>query len=227
MTGDTLSFTDAIVGATGAVVSSMKVNAAVPVFPNASVWLATMVCVPSNRPVGVNDHTPAPFEVVVPRTVVPSVSVTSALASLVPVSASLEVTLSLAEDPVSVARFSVSIGPMVLKVKITGALVPVLPATSVSLATILWVPLPNSVTLVLHKPPLPTVAVASGVGPLSNNVTVVPMSATSTVPDIVWAAWLVGPPAVVIDTTGAVVSMVTAWLAVVRSTLPAVSTIRA
>src|SRR6266436_1177039 len=74
----------------GLVESTVDVIAGVVVVPNASVWLATMVCDPSDRPVGVNDQTPAPFEVVVPRTVAPSVSVTTALASLVPVSASFE-----------------------------------------------------------------------------------------------------------------------------------------
>src|SRR5258706_103106 len=92
----------------GAVVSNVKVSDAVPVFPNPSVWLARMVCNPSDRPAGVNDQTPTPFEVVVPRTVAPSVSVTSVLASPVPVSASLEVTLSLADDPVSLVRPAVT-----------------------------------------------------------------------------------------------------------------------
>src|SRR6266404_5747587 len=100
----------------GLEVSSVKLSAAVPVLPNASVWLATMVCDPSDRPVGVNDQTPAPFEVVVPRTVVPSVSVTTALASLNPVNASFEVILSANDAPVSATRLSVTVGPMVLKV---------------------------------------------------------------------------------------------------------------
>ena len=42
----------------GAVVSSMKLSEAVPVLPKVSVWLATMVCTPSARPLGVNDHAP-------------------------------------------------------------------------------------------------------------------------------------------------------------------------
>ena len=42
----------------GAVVSNMKLSEAVPVLPRASVWLATIVCAPSARPVGVNDHAP-------------------------------------------------------------------------------------------------------------------------------------------------------------------------
>src|SRR4029077_17481519 len=50
-----------------------------------------MVCKPCARPLGVNDHTPLTLAVVVPRTVEPSLMVTVALASAVPVSASLAV----------------------------------------------------------------------------------------------------------------------------------------
>ncbi|WP_354258561.1 hypothetical protein [Bradyrhizobium sp. F1.13.3] len=52
-----------------------------------------------------------------------------------------------------------------------------------------------------------------------------PASATSTVPAMVWFAWFVGPPALEIVMVGAVVSIVTALLAVVPM-LPAVSMIR-
>src|SRR6266478_1052619 len=83
----------------------------------------------------------------------------------------------------------------------------------------LWVPLPDSVTLVLHEPPLPTVTVASAVVPLSNSVTVVP---ASPVPEIGCAAWLVVPPGLVIATAGATVSTV-AVTADVVVTLPAAS----
>ena len=62
-------------------VSSVKVNDAVPVLPATSVSLATMVCAPCARPLGVNDQAPLAFAVVVPSTVAPSVSVTTALAS--------------------------------------------------------------------------------------------------------------------------------------------------
>ena len=40
----------------GAAVSSVKLSEAVPVLPKASIWLATMVCAPSARPLGSNDH---------------------------------------------------------------------------------------------------------------------------------------------------------------------------
>ena len=39
----------------------MKVNDAVPVLPAASVSLATMVCAPCARPLGVNDQAPLAF----------------------------------------------------------------------------------------------------------------------------------------------------------------------
>src|ERR1700682_4101012 len=195
---------------TGAVVSSVKVSDAVPVLPNVSVWLATMVCAPSARPLGVNDHAPWAVAVTVLAIGLPSiVKCTTVLARPVPVSASLEVMRSVLEAPVSNARLSVTVGAVVLSVKTTGVLVPVLPAASVSLATMLWLPLPASVTVLLQAPPLPTLAVPSAVVlPLSNSVTVVPMAATSTVPDIGWLVWLVGPPRLVIATTGAVVSSV-------------------
>ena len=81
----------------------------------------------------------------------------------------------------------------------------------------LWLPLPDSVTAVLQLPPLPTVAVPSAVVlPLSNSVTVLPASATSTVPLMVCAAWLVAPPLLVMATTGAVVSRVKLNAAVVE-----------
>src|SRR5258705_13212032 len=47
-----------VIATTGAVVSSVKLSVAVPVLPNVSVWLATMVCGPSASPLGVNDHAP-------------------------------------------------------------------------------------------------------------------------------------------------------------------------
>ena len=81
-----------------------------PVRPAALVSLAVMVWAPCARPVGVNDHTPLPLAVVLPSTVEPSVSVTVALASAVPVSASLEVTLL---APVECASASVTVGAVV------------------------------------------------------------------------------------------------------------------
>src|ERR1700683_537620 len=91
-----------------------------------------------------------------------------------------------------------SVGAVVASVNTTGVLLPVLPAASVSCATMLLLPLPDSVTLVLQAPPLPTVAVpTSVVTPLtvSNSATVDPTAASPAaalaVPAIRGAAWLV------------------------------------
>ena len=81
-----------------------------PVRPAALVSLAVTVWVPWARPVGVNDQTPVALAVVVPSTVAPSLSVTVALASAVPVSASLEVTLL---APVACASAAVTVGAAV------------------------------------------------------------------------------------------------------------------
>ena len=142
--------------------------------PKLSVWLATMVWAPSASPLGVNDQAPVASAVTVVAMALPSMlKCTTVLASPVPLSASFEVMRSLAELPVSMLSASVSVGPVVLRLKTTAPLLPVLPAASVSLATMLWLPLPDSVTPVLQLPSLPTVAVPSAVAlPLSNSVTV-------------------------------------------------------
>src|SRR5437868_14011026 len=121
------------------------------------------------------------------------------------------------------------VGAAVASVKVTGALLPVLPAASVSCATMLLVPLPDSVTLVDQAPPLPTVAVPTWVVTpftVSNRVTVEPTAASPTaavtVPDIVCVTWLVVVPAVLIVTVGASVSSAIACVAVVAA-LPAAS----
>ena len=69
--------------------------------PLASVSLATIVFEPWASPAGVKLQVPEPFAVVVPRVLLFSVSVTTALASPPPVNASFEVTLSELELPVS------------------------------------------------------------------------------------------------------------------------------
>src|ERR1700676_1655651 len=106
-------------------------------------------------------------------------------------------------------------GAVVTRVKVTGVLAPVLPAASVSWAAMLWVPLPDSVTVADQLPPAPTGAVPTWVVTpftVSNNVTVDPTvaspAAAATVPEIVCAACLVGPPALVMVTLGGVVSSV-------------------
>src|SRR5260370_10916 len=91
-------------------------------------------------------------------------------------------------------------------------LVAVLPARSVTWAVSALLPL-LSVTLLVQLPLPWTMALPIGVAP-SRMVTVAPASATSTVPVMVWLAWLVGPPGLVIATTGAVVSSVKLSVAV-------------
>ena len=91
----------------------MKLSEAVPTLPAASVSLATIVCVPSVSEVGVKLHVPPSSAVAVPRTVVPSVSVTIALASPEPVSVPTLVILSEGEEPLSVPSASVTLAPTV------------------------------------------------------------------------------------------------------------------
>ena len=81
------------------------------------------------------------------------------------------------------------VGATVASVKTTGALEPTLPAASVSWATMLWLPLPGSVTVVDQAPPTTVAVPICVVTPLtvSNNVTVDPATASvaATVPEIV------------------------------------------
>ena len=94
----------------GATVSSVKLTLAVPV-PPALVSLATMVCCPSARPVGVNDQAPFALAVAVAAIAVPStVNLTVELGSAVPVRVAVEVILSVAELPVSLASPAVTVG---------------------------------------------------------------------------------------------------------------------
>src|SRR6202789_4058613 len=106
-----------VIATVGAVVSRVKLSVAVPVLPKLSVWLATMVWAPSASPLGVNDQAPWALAVTVLALGVPSmVKCTTVLATPVPLSASLAVMWSVADDPVSNARLSVSVGPVVLSV---------------------------------------------------------------------------------------------------------------
>ena len=196
-----------MIATTGAVVSSVKLSEAVPVLPKLSVWLATMVWAPSASPLGVNDQAPVASAVTVVAMALPSmVKCTAVLASPVPLSASLEVMWSLDDEPVSMASASVRVGPVVLKLKTTALELPVLPAASLTAAVSELLPL-LSVTGMLQLPLGCTTAVPSALVP-SRSVTVVPASA-----DIHRAGnglrRLVGrTAALVIATTGAVVSSV-------------------
>ena len=101
-----------LIASVGAVVSSVKLSVAVPGLPKLSVWLATMVCGPSASPLGVNDHAPWASAVTVATIGLPSiVKCTTVLARPVPVNASFEVMRSIADDPVSIVRLSVTVGP--------------------------------------------------------------------------------------------------------------------
>ena len=81
--------------------------------PAASVSLARTVWVPCASDVGVMLQVPLPSAVAVPRTVVPSVRVTTALASPEPVSVSTLVMWSEFELPLSVPSASVTLAATV------------------------------------------------------------------------------------------------------------------
>ena len=85
------------------------------------------------------DQLPPASAVVVPSVVAPSVKVTTVLAAPVPLSAGFEVILSLDDEPVSLERAAVTVGATVSSVNVSDAM-PVLPALSVSLATMVWAP---------------------------------------------------------------------------------------
>src|SRR5258708_15347955 len=101
------------------------------------------------------------------------------------------------------------VGAVVASVKLTGALEPALAAASVSWATMLWLPLPDNVMLVLQVPSLPTVAVPICVVTpftVSNSLTVVPGAASpaaaATLPLIVCVACSTVAPSVLTVTVG-------------------------
>ena len=122
-----------VIATTGAVVSRVKVSVAVPVLPKVSVWLATMVWVPSASPVGMNDQAPVASAVTVVAIALPSmVKCTTVLANPVPPSASFEVMWPPVDEPVSAVRASVTVGAVVLTVKTTGLEVRTLPAASLT-----------------------------------------------------------------------------------------------
>ena len=137
--------------------SSVKVSAAEPVLPAASVSLATMVCAPSDR-VGVKVQMPPLLTVVVPRVVEPSLIVTVAFGSPPPVSASFDVILSEGEGPVSDTRLCVTAGGVVSSVKVSEA-EPVLPAELISLATMVCDPSNKPLGVNVQLPLLLAVAV--------------------------------------------------------------------
>src|SRR5207248_1260757 len=112
---------------------------------------------------------PLESTVVVPSMVVPSFSVTTALASPEPVSVGVEVTLSDDDEPVSLARLSVTGGALVSSTKVKNA-VPALPAVSVSDTRIVWLPSSSPTGANVQSPLASAVVVPSTVVP-SINVT--------------------------------------------------------
>src|SRR3954453_19432526 len=88
----------------GGILSTGKLSVAGPGLAAGAVWVAVSVCAPSDRPVGVKLQAPVPSAIVVPRTVPPSLSVTTVLARPVPLIAGFEVIPSVDELPVSQIR---------------------------------------------------------------------------------------------------------------------------
>src|SRR5258708_5764979 len=102
-----------------------------------------MVCTPSGRPLGVNDHAPLASVITVEAVGVPSIAkYTAVLARPVPLSASFEVMLSLDDVPALKVSFAVIGGAVVLSGKVTGRLV----ALTVELEVVAGAIAPNDVT---------------------------------------------------------------------------------
>ena len=102
---------------------------------------------PSARPVGAKVQTPVTSAVAVPRTAVPSFTVTIELPSAVPVKAASAVMLSVANAPLSVTSATVGAGGVVSNVKAKSAFAERLPATSVCRTRTDLAPSPVSVRL--------------------------------------------------------------------------------
>ena len=198
------------IATTGAVVSSVKLSEAVPVLPNVSVWLATMVWAPSASPLGVNDQPPVASAVTVVAMALPSMREMHHGAGKPAAGRRIVRGDAVARRGAGVDGQRLGrVGPVVLSVEGHRA-------AAAGIAGGVGDPGDDAVAAiarqrdpVLQLPSLPTVAVPSAVAlPLSNSVTVLPASAISTVPVMVCAAWLVAPPRLPIATTGAVVSSV-------------------
>jgi hypothetical protein len=113
----------------GVVVSSVKLSEAVPVLPEASVWLATIVCTPSARPPGVKDHFPSASAITVVAIGLPStVKFTAVLARPVPLSAALFEMMMSVDGPVLRASLAVTCGAAEFSGKVAGLSVPALMA---------------------------------------------------------------------------------------------------
>src|SRR4249919_3242612 len=246
VTGSTSSVTDVIAGAAGAValmVTWYAVEAA-PWLPAVSVALAVMVWLPWPSAVVVIENAP-PLATPVPSTVVPSVSYSvtvlpaSAVPAIVsvasfeePLSASVPVTGSTSSVTDVIAGAAGAVALMVTWYAVEAA--PWLPAVSVALAVMVWLPWPSAVVVIENAPPVATPLPSTVVPSVSYSVTVLPASA---VPAIVSVASFEEPLSATVPVTGstssvtdviagaagAVASMVT-WYAVEAAPwLPAVS----
>src|SRR5215471_8299509 len=208
-----LSVADTPVSATSASVTLgappvFNVNttaALVPVLPARSLACAVRLLLPAASVTDVF-HTP-PVAVVAPIFVPLSnkviVGLAARLASLT-VPAIVCAAWLVSPPPLLMA----TAGAVVSRVNPSLLLVPVLPARSPAWAVITCPPSPARVIDVLQAPPL--AAVVPIFDPLSNRVIVglAARLASLTVPAIVWLAWLVNPPLLLIATAGAIVSRV-------------------
>src|SRR3954449_5506907 len=183
--GAASSVIELIVGAAGAAVSIMteRPPEAVPVLPAASVALAVIVWLPEDSADVAMLQLPLPSAVPLPTWLAPSNSVTVLFASAVPVKVGVAtlVRLSVPDEPESeaVARSGVEGAAGAAVSMVTDRppeAVPVLPAASVALAVIVWLP-EASVDVAMLQLPLPSaVPLPTWVAP-SNSVTVLPASA--------------------------------------------------
>src|SRR5712672_217432 len=198
MFGAASSIIETIEGTAGAAVSMVTDSPpeAVPVLPAASVALAVIVWLPEASVDVAMLQLPLPSAVPLPTWVAPSNSVTVLFASAVPVKVGVAtlVRLSVPDAPESeaVARSGVegAVGAVLSIVTDSPVeAVLVLPAASVALAVIVWLP-EASVEAVMLQLPLPSaVPVPSTVVPsVSYSLTVLP---TSAVPVKVGVATLV------------------------------------
>ena len=204
---------------TGAMLSRVKLGpVALAVLPAASVSVALRLWVPCTfSSVTVVDQLPSACTVAVATSVLPSSTCTVVPASSVPTLPVRSWARWLVRPPVVAMT---SAGATVSSVKAMVLLVPRLVAGSVSVAVMLCRPCTRaSVTVVVQLPSACTVAVPISVAP-SSTCTVEPTSSRSTLPAMTWAGLLVRPPAVVMATTGAMVSSVYSTAALVPG-LPA------
>src|SRR4051794_16968519 len=173
----------------GACVSRVNVSELVPVKPAALVSPATMVWLPSAKPVGVNDQAPVELAVAVAAmAMLSTVKCTTASGSAVPMSVAWVVILSLPEAAVSLANPAVSTGAepvgaggsagalgVVSSVKVSDAL-PVLPAASDWLATTVCAPAARPLGVKLHRPLASAVTLVAPTVPSMVNL-IVPLGA--------------------------------------------------